>query len=102
MKQLLWTLAAAVTVSFTACIKVDIDDSTTNNGSTTPVGTTLQDKFISSKVITGVINENVELPKGKYILKGYVYINNRARLTLAAGSLIVSDTINKGALIIDH
>ncbi len=102
MKQLLWTLAAAVTVSFTACIKVDIDDSTTNNGSTTPVGTTLQDKFISSKVITGVINENVELPKGKYILKGYVYINNRARLTVAAGSLILSDTINKGALIIEQ
>ena len=102
MKQLLWSLAAAVTVCFTACIKVDIDDSTTNNGSTTPVGTSLQDKFISSKIITGVINENVELPKGKYTLKGYVYINNRARLTLAAGSLILSDTVNKGALIIEQ
>lgn len=102
MKQLLWSLAAAVTVSFTACIKVNIDDSTVNNGSTTPVGTTMQDKFISSKVITGVINENVELPKGKYTLKGYVYINNRARLTIAAGSVIVSDTVNKGALIVEQ
>lgn len=102
MKQLLWSLAAAVTLSFTACIKVNIDDSTVNNGSTTPVGTSLQDKFISSKVITGVINENVELPKGKYTLKGYVYINNRARLTIAAGSVIVSDTVNKGALIVEQ
>ncbi|MFY7840633.1 MAG: hypothetical protein ACOVP7_10180 [Lacibacter sp.] len=102
MKQLLWSLAAAVTLSFTACIKVSIDDSTVNNGSTTPVGTTLQDKFISSKVITGVVNENVELPKGKYTLKGYVYINNRARLTIAAGSVIVSDTVNKGALIVEQ
>lgn len=102
MKQLLWSFAAALTLGFTACIKVDIDDSTVNNGSTTPVGTTLQDKFISSKVITGVINENVELPKGKYTLKGYVYINNRARLTIAAGSVIVSDTVNKGALIVEQ
>ena len=64
MKQLLWTLAAAVMVTFTACIKVNIDDSTVNNGSTTPVGATLQDRIISSKVISGSINENVELPKG--------------------------------------
>lgn len=102
MKQLLWSLAAAVTMSFTACIKVNIDDSTVNNGSTNPVGNSLQDKFISSKVITGVINENVELPKGKYTLKGYVYINNRARLTIAAGSVVVSDTVNKGALIVEQ
>lgn len=102
MKQLFWMLAAAVTLSFTACIKVAIDDSTTNNGSTTPVGTTLQERIISSKILTGNINENVELPKGKYTLKGYVYVNNRARLTFAAGSLIVSDTINKGALIIEQ
>ncbi len=102
MKQLFWTLAAAVTVSFTACIKVNIDDSTTNNGSTTPVGTTLQDRIISSKVISGSINENVELPKGKYTLRGYVYVNDRARLTIAAGSIIVSDTVNKGAIIVEQ
>ena len=102
MKQLFWTLAAAVTVGFTACIKVAIDDSTTNNGSTTPVGTTLQERIISSKVLTGNVNENVELPKGKYILKGYVYVNNRARLTFAAGCVIVGDTISKGALIIEQ
>ncbi len=102
MKQLLWTLAAAVTVSFTACIKVNIDDSTVNNGSTTPVGATLQDRIISSKVISGSINENVELPKGKYTLRGYVYVNDRARLTIAAGSIIVSDTVNKGAIIVEQ
>ncbi len=101
MKQLLWSLAA-LTLGFTACIKVNIDDSTTNSGTTTPVGSTLQERIISSRILTGNINENVELPKGKYTLKGYVYVNNRARLTFAAGSTIVSDTINKGALIIEQ
>jgi hypothetical protein len=102
MKQFFWSLTIMVAISFTACIKVDIDDSTTNNGNTNPVGATLQERIISSKILTGNINENVELPKGKYTLKGYVYVNNRARLTFAAGSVIVSDTINKGALIIEQ
>ncbi len=102
MKQIFWSLAALTIISFSACIKVNLDDSVTNNGSTTPVGTTLQDRIISSKVLTGNINENVELPKGKYTLKGYVYVNNRARLTFAAGSVIVGDTISKGALIIEQ
>ena len=65
-------------------------------------GATLQDRIISSKVLSGVIDENVELPKGKYILKGYVYVNNRANLRFAPGSVIVGDTIQKGALIIEQ
>lgn len=102
MKQILTSLAVISLFAFSACIKVDIDDSTTNNGNTNPVGATLQERIISSKILTGNINENVELPKGKYTLKGYVYVNNRARLTFAAGSIIVGDTINKGALIIEQ
>ncbi len=102
MKQFIWSLATLVIIGSASCIKVDLDDSVTNNGSTTPVGTTLQERIISSKVLTGNVNENVELPKGKYTLKGYVYVNNRARLTFAAGSVIVGDTINKGALIIEQ
>ncbi len=102
MKQIFWSLAVLAIIGFSACIKVNLDDSITNNGSTTPVGTTLQDRIINSKVLTGNINENVELPKAKYTLKGYVYVNNRARLTFAAGSVIVGDTISKGALIIEQ
>ena len=49
-----------------------------------------------------MIDENVTLPKGRYTLKGYVFVNNRAVLTIAAGSTIVSDTIQKGALIVER
>lgn len=102
MKQFFYSVTLLVIIGFTSCIKVDIDDSTNSTGNTTPVGATLQERIISSKILTGNINENVELPKGKYTLKGYVYVNNRARLTFAAGSIIVGDTVNKGALIIEQ
>ncbi|MFN5135458.1 MAG: hypothetical protein ACK5DG_09075 [Chitinophagaceae bacterium] len=102
MKQVLTSLAAISLFAVTSCIKVDIDDSVSNTGTNNPVGTTLQERIIASKILTGNINENVELPKGKYTLKGYVYVNNRARLTFAAGSVIVGDTVNKGALIIEQ
>lgn len=102
MKQKLASLAIISALFFSSCIKVDIDDSVTNNGAGNNVGNSLQEKIINSKVITGVINENVELPKGKYILKGYVYVNNRASIRFAPGTVIVGDTIQKGALIIEQ
>lgn len=100
MKRL-FLIFAVVAVSLTSCIKVDIDDSVTNNGGTTGTGSK-QDQIIASKIITGQITEDVSLPKGKYTLKGYVYVSNRAILTFAAGSVIVSDTVNKGALIVER
>lgn len=107
MKQILGLLAFTALVA-TGCLKVEVDDSVNNTG-TTVVDTTnttpcenLECKIIRSRVIQGSINENVTLPKGKYWLKGYVYVNNRATLTLAAGSVILSDTISKGALIVER
>jgi len=102
MKQRLASLAAISMMFLAACIKVNVDDSVTNNGTGNSIGATLQERIINSKVITGVINENVELPKGKYTLKGYVYVNNRASIRFAAGSVIVGDTVQKGALIIEQ
>ena len=86
------------------CVKVEIDDSssTTNNGGGTGTGGTLQERIISSKIITGNINEIVELPKGKYTLKGYVFVTERATLRFAPGSIILSDTLQKGALIVER
>ena len=105
MKKLFLALSVLLSM-FSACVKVEIDDSVNNSGDTTGGGGnctgTKQEQFICSKVITGVINDNVTLPKGKYTLKGYVFVNNRAVLTIAAGSTIVSDTIQKGALIIER
>jgi hypothetical protein len=100
MKKFL-ALTALVAVAFSGCVKVNIDDSVENNGGSNTGTGTLQERIIASRTINGVINEVVELPKGKYTLKGYVYVNNRATLRFAAGSVIVSDTIQKGALIIE-
>ena len=90
----------------TGCVKVELDDSTTNNGGTTTPGgggfATLQEQIIATKILTGNIDKVVELPKGKYTLKGYVFLTDRATLRFAAGSVIVSDTIQKGALIVER
>jgi hypothetical protein len=97
-----FTVASAL---FTGCIKVDIDDSVNNNGGgNTGSYNNKQEEIIGTKVITGVINdgENVVLPKGKYTLRGYVYVNGRATISFAAGSVIVSDSVQKGALIIER
>ena len=101
MKKIL-AFSVLISVAFTGCLKVEIDDSVTNNGSTNTGTGSLQDRFIASKTISGIVNEVVELPKGKYTLKGYVYVNNRATIRFAAGSVIVSDTVQKGALIIER
>lgn len=103
MKKILSILALAA-LTLPSCIKVDIDDSVTNNGNGNGGGnySSLEEKIIATKIITGQVSEHVTLPKGKYILKGYVYVTNRAVLTFAPGSVIVSDTINKGALIIER
>ncbi|HEY0679011.1 MAG TPA: hypothetical protein VGD17_12040 [Chitinophagaceae bacterium] len=78
---------------FTSCVKVDMDD---DDGVTNPppTGTT--------SVLEGTIDKSMTLPKGKYTLKGYVYVNNGAILTFEAGSVIVSDITEKGALIIER
>lgn len=102
MKKLILVLSV-ITIAFTACVKVEIDDSVVNEGGGTTGCTGTKEQIITcTKVITGVIDENVTLPKGKYTLKGYVFVNNRAVLTIAAGSVIVSDTIQKGALIVER
>jgi len=95
-------LLALITAAASGCLKVEIDDSVVNNGGGNTGTGTLQERIIASKVITGNINDIVELPKGKYILKGYVFVNNRATIRFAAGSVIVSDTIQKGALIVER
>jgi hypothetical protein len=104
MKKILVAFAVAGSL-FTSCIKVDIDDSVNNSGGgNTGNYNNKQEEIIGTRTITGVINdgENVVLPKGKYTLKGYVYVNGRATITFAAGSTIVSDSIQKGALIIER
>jgi len=98
MKKLTIILAA-ITIAFTSCIKVEIDNSSTGGDTG---GGSEQDEIIRTKVITGTVESSVTLPKGKYTLRGYVYVSNRATLTFAPGTVVVSDSVLKGALIIER
>lgn len=95
MKKLVF-LSMIVTALFTSCVKVEFNEdysSTNTGGSTTDT---------TSNIITGKIVNTVTYKKGKYILKGYVYVTNNAQLIFAPGSVIVSDISEKGALIIER
>lgn len=89
-------VAAVCTLAFSACVKVDIND---DNGGSDPGD---NDDPNVTKVITGTIDESITLRKGTFTLKGYVYVNNGATLTIEAGSIIKSDVTEKGALIIER
>jgi hypothetical protein len=97
MKKLTIILAA-ITLGFASCIKVEVDNSSEGGGA---AGGSEQDAIISSKIITGTLESSVTLPKGKYMLRGYVYVVSGSTLTFAPGSVIISDSVQKGALIIE-
>ncbi len=96
MKKLTIILAA-IAITFASCIKVSVDNSSTGG----ETGGSEQDEIINSKIITGTIESSVTLPKGKYTLRGYVYVANGSTLTFAPGTIVVSDSVQKGALIIE-
>ena len=88
MKQALMVLFSVAALS--SCVKVEF-----NEPSTPPPPTT-------STVIEGTIDKSTTITKGKYTLKGYVYVNNGAILTIEAGTVIMSDVTEKGALIVER
>jgi hypothetical protein len=91
-KILLGTLVIISLLSVTSCVKVNFDEGT---NITTPTDST-------SNVISGTISSSRFYAKGKYVLKGYVYVTEGATLTFEAGSVIQSDITEKGALIIER
>jgi len=93
MKKILFgTLALVSLLSVTSCVKVNFDEEGTNVTPTDP----------TSNVISGTISSSRFYAKGKYVLKGYVYVTEGATLTFEAGSVIQSDITEKGALIIER
>lgn len=92
MKKLV--LAAIIAFTFTACVKVEFNETVGDTGGndTTAIPTTL----------SGRIDRTLTLPKGKYTLKGFVYVGKGATLEFAAGSTIVADASVKTALIIEQ
>ena len=79
-------------LSVTSCVKVTFED---DAAVAPPVDST-------SNVITGTISSSRFYAKGKYVLRGYVYVTDGATLTFEAGSVIQSDITEKGALIIER
>lgn len=78
--------------SVTSCIKVNFEDDQTVVTPNNP----------TTNVISGIITSSRLYTKGKYILKGYVYVTNGATLTFEPGCIIQSDVTEKGALIIER
>lgn len=91
VKQLSILLISAVTIS--SCIKVDVGDTinTPGNGMDT-----------TSRILNGTIDQDMTLTNGIWTLKGYVYVNNGAVLTIEPGTIIRSDVSDKGALIVER
>jgi hypothetical protein len=92
MNRIKMYLAAIGVISMASCIKVEFNEPALPDDPDTGV----------SSVIEGTIDKSTTLPKGIYTLKGYVYVNNGAILTIEAGSTIKSDVTEKGALIIER
>lgn len=93
MKKILFgTLALVTLFSATSCVKVNFDDG----------GTVVTTPSPESNIITGVISSSKFYAKGKWILKGYVYVTDGATVTFEAGCVVQSDITEKGALIIER
>lgn len=93
MKKFLFGALALVTLfSTTSCVKVNFDDD----------GTVIAPVDPTSNIITGVISSSKFYAKGKWILKGYVYVTDGATVTFEAGCVVQSDITEKGALIIER
>ncbi len=81
-------LIAALALNITSCKKDDEED-------VVPTETSYE--------LTGNISSNKSLSADKvWTLKGYVYVQSGATLTIPAGTIIKSDVIDKGAIIVER
>ncbi|MEY3946106.1 MAG: hypothetical protein RJB03_812 [Bacteroidota bacterium] len=102
MKRVILGLIAVCSLSLGSCIKVNFEEQITNNNGGGTGATDPQDPVTNGGVIQGILTKDYYLPKGKYTLKGYVYVTEGNTLTIAPGSVVVSDITEKGALIIER
>ena len=102
MKRIFLGVLTIVLFTVSSCIKVNFDETINNTTSGITGSTDPQDPATNGGIIQGIINKSYYLPKGKYTLKGYVYITDGNILTIAPGSVVVSDITEKGALIIER
>lgn len=80
-------IAFSSAVSITSCKKDD-------NNSTTP--------YVNPRILTGDVTTNKTLTADSaWTLKGYVYVKSGATLTIPAGTIVKSDIVDKGAIIVE-
>lgn len=89
-------LVTLVTMFIASCVKVDLEEGTPGGNLTD------DDDPNETKILSGTIDNSVTLRKGTFTLKGYVYVNNGAILTIEPGTIIKSDVSEKGALIVER
>ncbi len=102
MKRVFLAIVAITLFSVSSCIKVNFEETVNNTTGGGTVSSDPQDPATNGGIIQGILNKSYYLPKGKYTLKGYVYITDGNTFTIAPGSVIVSDITEKGALIIER
>jgi hypothetical protein len=88
---ILAVLVIGLITTNTSCVKVNFDEDGDGGGGGGTVDSTIQ----------GRIDNSISFPKGKYTLKGFVYVGSGATLTFAPGSVILASTDVKTALIIE-
>jgi hypothetical protein len=92
MKQMKNYLLAALSVavlSLGACKKNDDNNNNNNNGTVVE--------------LTGDISSDQTLTSDKkYLIKGFVYVTNGAKLTIDAGTVIMGDKATKGTLVVSR
>jgi hypothetical protein len=101
MKRIILSVLALAVFGLSSCLKVNFEEYITNNNGGSSA-TDSQDPATNGGVIQGILTKDYFLPKGKYTLKGYVYLTEGNTLTIAPGSVIVSDITEKGALIVER
>jgi hypothetical protein len=100
MKFIKQTLMVVITaMAITSCVKVNVGDDDGPGGGQIPGGS---DDPNETKILSGTIDESITLKKGTFTLKGYVYVNNGAVLTIEPGTIVKSDISQKGALIVER
>lgn len=102
MKRISFFLLAIALLGLHSCIKVNFEETINNTNSGTGNASDPQDPVTNGGIIQGILTKSYFLPKGKYTLKGYVYVTEGNTLTIAPGAVVVSDITEKGALIIER
>lgn len=94
MKKLAtWLLAMLVLSASVVVVSCKTDDDGDDVGTVDPVGETI--------TVKGSITSNTTWKAAnKYIIEGFVYVDNGATLTIEPGTIIKGDKLTKGSLIV--